>query len=136
MNGQNSAAVDQARAHIAAWSHHDWDKTRELLAPDVHVLVTSTQPEFGTGEYTGVDGYMEPKMRAAQLIEPGSVHEISAIGDEHNALILVTFRIRLGQAGTMVTMARSCLYWINENGKIKEERDVFYVLPQGPAAAI
>ena len=30
----------------------------------------------------------------------------------------------------MVTMARSCLYWIDENAKIKEERDVFYVLPQ------
>jgi SnoaL-like domain len=130
MNRQNSTAVAQARDHIAAWSHHDWDKTRQLLAPDVHVLVTSTQLEFGTGEYTGVDAYMEPKVRAAQLIEPGSVRELSAIGDEHNALVLVTFRIRLGQGGAMVTMARSCLYWIDENAKIKEERDVFYVLPQ------
>lgn len=43
MNRQT--AVAQARAHIAAWSHHDWDKTRQLLAPDVHVLVTSTQHE-------------------------------------------------------------------------------------------
>ena len=31
MNGQSSTAVAKARAHIAAWSHHDWDKTRQLL---------------------------------------------------------------------------------------------------------
>lgn len=130
MNTQNSTAVAVARAHINAWSHHDWDKTRQLLAPDVHAWVTSTQPEFGTAELTGADVYMAPKIKAAQLIEPGSVHEISAIGDERNALILVTFKIGLGPGGTMVTMARSCLYCIDDNGKIAEERDMFYVLPR------
>ena len=113
-----------------AWSHHDWDKTRELLALDVHVLVTSTQPEFGTGEYVGIDAYMEPKVKAAQLIEPGSAEELSAMGDEHNALVVATFRIGLGSGGRMLTMPRSCLYWIDENEKIKEERDAFYLLPQ------
>jgi hypothetical protein len=73
---------------------------------------------------------MEPKIKASQLIEPGSVHEICAIGDEHNALILVTFRIGLGSGGTMVTMARSCLYLLDENEKITEERDTFYILPE------
>ena len=73
---------------------------------------------------------MEPKIKAAQLIEPGSVHEISALGDEHNAVILVTFRIGLGPGGAIVTMARSCLYLLDETGKITEERDAFYVLPQ------
>jgi ketosteroid isomerase-like protein len=133
MTTQDSAAVAVARAHIDAWSHHDWDKTRELLAPDVHAWVTSTQAGFGTSELTGIDAYMEPKIKAAQLVEPGSVHEISAIGDERNALILVTFRIGLGPGGTMVTMARSCLYLLNEDGKISEERDAFYILPQGRA---
>jgi hypothetical protein len=28
----------------------------------------------------------------------------------------------------MVTMARSCLYLIDENKKIKEERDAFFLL--------
>jgi hypothetical protein len=28
----------------------------------------------------------------------------------------------------MVTMARSCLYLIDENEKIKEERDAFFIL--------
>jgi ketosteroid isomerase-like protein len=130
MKTQNSTAIRVARAHIDAWSHHDWDKTRELLTPDVHAWVTSTQPNFGTAELTGIDAYMGPKIKASQLIEPGSVHEISAIGDERNALIVVTFRIGLGPDGAMVTMARSCLYLLDENEKIAEERDAFYVLPQ------
>jgi len=29
-----------------------------------------------------------------------------------------------------VTMARSCLYLVDNNGRIKEERDAFYVVPQ------
>jgi len=130
MTTQNSTAISVARAHTDARSNHNWEITRELLAPDVHAWVTSTQVDFGTAELTGIDAYMKPKIKAAQLIEPGSVHEISAIGDERNALILVTFRIGLGPGGTMVTMARSCLYLLDENEKITEERDAFYVLPQ------
>jgi hypothetical protein len=95
----------------------------------VHATVTSTQANFGVSELTGVDAYMEPKIRAARLIEPGSVREIAAFGDEDNATILVTFRIGLGPGGTMVTMARSCLYLVDRNGLIKEERDAFYVVP-------
>jgi hypothetical protein len=127
---QNSAALNVARAHIDAWSHHNWAKTRELLAPGIHAWVTSTQAGFDTAELTGIDAYMEPKIKAAQLIEPGSVHEICATGDERNALIVVTFRIGLGPGGTMVTMVRSCLCLLDENDKITEERDAFYVLAQ------
>jgi hypothetical protein len=43
------------------------------------------------GEFTGIDDYMEIKVKAAQLIEPGSVKVLSAIDDESNALIMVTF---------------------------------------------
>ncbi len=130
MNTQDSTAITIARAHIDAWSHHDWDKTRELLAPDVHALVTSTQPGRPTAELTGIDAYMQPKIKVASLIEPGSIEEISAIGDERNALIVVTFRIGLGQDRAMVTMVRACIYLIDENKKIKEERDMFYMLPE------
>ena len=110
MKTQTSTALSVARAHIDAWSHHDWGRTRELLAPDVHDSVTSTQENFGAAELTDVDAYMEPKIRAARLIEPGSVREIAVFGDEHNAAILLTFRIGIGPGGTLVTMARSCLY--------------------------
>jgi SnoaL-like domain len=128
---QTPTAIRVARAHIDAWTHHDWGKTRELLAPDVHASVTSTQAHVSAAELSGIDAYMEPKIKAAQLIEPGSVCELVAIGDERNALIVVTFRIGLGPGGTLVTMARSCIYLVDENGKIKEERDAFYVMPQG-----
>lgn len=130
MNMQDSTAVTIARAHINAWSHQDWEKTRELLAPNVHAVVTTTQPMKAPTELTGIDAYMEPKIKAAQLIEPGSVQEISAIGDERNALILVTFRIGLGPSGTMVTMARAILYLLDENKKIIEERDEYFILSQ------
>ncbi len=130
MNMQDSTAITIARAHINAWSHHDWEKARELLAPNVHAVVTTTQPMKATAELTGIDAYMEPKIKAAQLIEPGSVHEISAIGDEWNALILVTMRIGLGPGGTMETMARAMLYLLDENKKIKEERDAYFILSQ------
>ena len=130
MNTQDSTAITIACAHIDAWSHHDWEKTRELLAPDVHAVVTTTQPMKATAELTGIDAYMEPKIKAAQLIEPGSVQVISTIGDENNALILITFRIDLGPGGTMVTMARACLYLLDENKKIKEERDEYSILSQ------
>ena len=130
MKNQDPTAVVIARKHIDAWSNHNWDLTRELLAPDIHVLVTNTDPMKTATELTGIEAYMGPKIKAAQLIEPGSVYELSAIGDEHNALIVVTFRIGLGSGGSMVTLARACLYLIDENKKIKEERDMFYILPE------
>ena len=128
MKMQDSPAVKIALAHIDAWSRHDWDKTKELLAPDVHASVTTTIPNMGGSEFTGIDKYMALKVKAAQLIEPGSVQVIGTIGDESNALTLVSFRIGMGPDGTMVTMARACLYMLDENKKIKEERDSFFVL--------
>ena len=47
---QDSTAVTIARAHINAWSHQDWEKTRELVAPNVHVVATTTQPMLPSGE--------------------------------------------------------------------------------------
>jgi len=127
---QHSPAVEVALAHIEAWSHHDWAKTRALLASDVHALVTSTQREIGTVEFTGIDEYMERKVKGAQLVEPGSVQVLSSVGDESTALTLITFKIAMGPGGAMVTMARSCLCLLDANKKIKDERDSFFVLLQ------
>jgi len=127
---QNSPAVKVALAHIEAWSRHDWDKTRAMLAPYVHALVTSTQREIGTNEFTGIDRYMALKTRAASLVEPGSVQVLGAVGDENTALTLVTLRIAMGPNGSLVTMARSCLYLLDEDEKIMDERDSFFVLSQ------
>lgn len=128
MNIQNSTAVTIARAHINAWSHQDWEKTRELVAPNVHVVATSTQSTLPGGEASGIDDYMERLIKTVQFIEPGSVQVISAIGDARNALVLETLRIALGPGGTMVTLARASLYLLDENNKIIEERDEFCVL--------
>ncbi len=128
MNMQDSAAVTIARTHINAWSHQDWEKTRELVAPNVHVAATSTQPMLPSGEASGIDNYMERLIQTVQVIEPGSVQVISAIGDESNALVLETLRIGLGPGGTMVTLARASLYLLDENKKIIEERDEFCIL--------
>ena len=73
---QDSPAVKIALAHIEAWSRHDWDKTKELLAPNVHASVTTTMPNSGGSEFAGIDNYMALKVKAAQLIEPGSVQVI------------------------------------------------------------
>ena len=128
MTQQDAPAVAIARTHIEAWSNHDWEKTRELLAPNVHAVVTGTQRD--TAEFTGIDNYMERKKKGAQLVEPGSAQVISTIGDERNALILATMRIALGPGGTMVIMARAILYLLDANKKIKEERDEYFVLSQ------
>ena len=127
-NMKDSPAIEIALAHAEAWSRHDWDTTRALLAPNVHALVTSTLPNVGTAEFTGVDRYMELKVKAAQLIEPGSLQVLSTIGDERNALTLSTFKIAVGPGGTMVSMVRASLYLIDENKKIIDERDQFFVL--------
>ena len=87
----DSTATVVALAHIDAWTNHDWTKTREMLAPDVHVLITSTDPRFPSAESTGVDAYMDRKTKAARLIQPGSLRVLSTISDEVNALVLVTF---------------------------------------------
>ena len=128
MNMQESTAVTIARAHIHAWSHQDWEKTRELVSPDVHVVAATTQPALPTGEASGIEDYMERLIKTAPFIEPGSVQIISAIGDEKNALVLETLKIALGPGGTMVTLARASLYLLDENQKIIEERDEFCVL--------
>jgi SnoaL-like domain len=129
-NMKDSPAIEVALAHAEAWTRHDWDTTRALLAPNVHALVTSTLPNVGVNEFTGIDKYMELKAKAAQLIEPGSLHVLSSIGDERNALTLITFKIAMGPGGTMVTMARACLYLIDDNKKIMDERDQFFLLSQ------
>jgi ketosteroid isomerase-like protein len=130
MEMRDSAAVSVARAHINAWSHRDWDSVRELVAPDVHVVATTTQPTLPSGEATGIDNYLERLIKTAPLIEPGSVQVIAAIGDETNALVLESLRMPLGPGGTMVTLARASLYLLNAEMKIVEERDQFCVLAQ------
>jgi len=128
---QISKAVTIALNHINAWSRHDWETTREQISDDIHALVTNTQPDFARiAEISGADEYMTRKMKSARQIAPGSVRVIATFGDEKNAMVLVTFKIGLGPSGSMVTMARSCLYSVDEHNRIREERDQFLLFSE------
>lgn len=49
---RESPALTVARAHVEAWSHHDYDSARSGLAPDVHVTAITLEADFGVGKVT------------------------------------------------------------------------------------
>jgi hypothetical protein len=124
---QDSPAVAVARAHAEAWSNHDWDRAREGLATDVHVTATTTQPIIPAADLTGIDDYMQGLIEFAQAVVPGSARVIASVGDERNALLMLTVEADFG-AGK-VTLPAARLYLLDENAKIKVEQVVFYVDP-------
>ena len=126
---QESSAVALARAHAQAWSNHDWDKARKMLAPDVHVTATSTQPIMNPTDLTGIDDYMDGLIKFAQAVEPGSARVIASVGDERNSLILLTVRAALGPGGEKATLPAARLALFDENQKIKKEQVVFFAVP-------
>lgn len=126
---QESSAVALACAHAQAWSHHDWDTARKMLAPDVHVTATSTQPIMNPTDLTGIDDYMNGLIQFAQAIEPGSAHVIASVGDEQNSVILLTVRAAFGPDGAKVTLPAARLALFDEDQKMKEERVIFFAVP-------
>jgi hypothetical protein len=121
---QTSPAVDIARAHAEAWSNHDWDTARAGLAADVHVTATTTQPIMAPTDLTGIDNYMHGLKEFAQAVVPGSARVIASVGDERNALLMLTVEADFG-AGKM-TLPAARLYLLDEDNKIKVEQVVFY----------
>jgi hypothetical protein len=120
----DSPAVAVARAHIEAWSHHDWDAARAGLAADVTVDATTTLPIMAPTHLTGVDPYMQGLEQFARAVIPGSATVLSALGDERNALVMLTVEADLGN-GTM-TMPTARMYLIDEAGKIAAEQVIFF----------
>jgi SnoaL-like domain len=121
---QDSPAVAVARAHAEAWSNHDWDTAREGLAAAVHVTVTTTQRGVTPTDLTGVDDYMRGLIQFAQAVVPGSARVLASIGDERNALLMLTVEADFG--GWKVTLPAARLYLLDEGDKIKAEQVVFY----------
>jgi hypothetical protein len=121
-----SPAVAIARAHVEAWSNHDWDTARESLANDVHVTATTTQPVMKDTDLSGIDGYMRGLKEFAQAVVPGSLEVNASLGDEHNALLMVTVQAAFGPGGAKVTLPAARLYLLDENDKIKAEQVVFF----------
>jgi SnoaL-like domain len=122
----DSLAVAAARAHVEAWSNHDWATARAGLATDVHVTATTTQPAIATIDLTGIDNYMQGLTEFAQAVVPGSSRLIASVGDEQNALLLVSVEADLG--GGPVTLTAARLYLLDDDNKIKAEQVVFFAV--------
>lgn len=118
---KRSLAVQVALARINARSRDDWGTTRPMLSASVHAFVTTTYPKLDDSDFTGVDEYMTRTTNRAQLVEPGSAQVLCA-------RVSATMRIAIGPGGSMVTTARSCLYLLDDRGKIQEERDQFFLM--------
>ena len=126
----DSPAVAIARGHVEAWSNHEFDKARSMLAPDVRVRVTTTAPYPPDTDLTGADNYMEGLVAYAQPVVPGSVKVLASTGDDRNALLLLSLAMAGGPFGEGTTAPCARLYLIDDDGKIKTEHVVFY-LAQG-----
>jgi len=124
MLNTESPAVAIARAHVEAWSHHDFDAARAHLSPDVKVTATTTQPIMPDTTLVGIDDYMRGLIQFAQAVVPGSARVIASVGDDRNALLTVTVEADLG--GGKVTLPAARLYLIDEDDKIKAEQVIFY----------
>jgi hypothetical protein len=119
-----SPAVAVARAHIEAWSNHDYDTARSELASDVHITAITTMPFPPPTDLTGADEYMTGLIQFAQAVVSGSARVIASTGDDRNALIMLTVQADFG-AG-QVTLPGSRLYLLDDDSKIKSEHVVFY----------
>jgi SnoaL-like domain len=122
---RESSAVARARAHVQAWSTHDFDSARSGLAPDVEVTVTTTKPIMPDTRTVGIDAYMSGLIQFAATVEPGSLQLLASVGDERNALLMLTVDADLG-AGK-ITLPAARLYRFDEDDKIKVEQVVFLV---------
>jgi len=121
---QESTAVAIARAHVEAWSNHDFDAARTALAPDVKVTAVTTQPVMPATDLTGAEDYMTGLVQFAQGVVPGSLRILAATGDDRNALLMLTVLADFG--GGKVTLPGARLYLLDESNKIKTEHVIFY----------
>ena len=124
----DSPAVAVARAHVEAWSNHDFEAARAGLAADVTVDSTTTQPIMAPTHLTGAGPYMQGLTYFAQTVIPGSAVILSAVGDERNALLSLTVEADLGQGKVVLPGAR--LYLLDDDDKIKAEQVIFFATPK------
>jgi hypothetical protein len=121
----DSQAVALARAHLEAWSNHDFETARGNLAADV---------EFHSpaAHLVGIDEYMDgPRglTQFARQVVPGSLRVMAAIGDERNALIMYQVDTEGGHIGSKVFP--SAQTWVLDgSGKIQVERIISYAAPR------
>ena len=124
---RESKAVAIACAHVEAWSNHDFDTARSMLAPDVNITATSTTPGLPRTDLTGADNYMQGLTAYAQPVVPGSVQVLASTGDDRNALLVLGLTMAGGPFGNGTTAPCARLYLIDDSGQIQAEQVVFYL---------
>jgi hypothetical protein len=131
MSGQShSIAVAVARAHVEAWSNHDYDKARASLASDVHVLAVSVDPGAPRTDLVGIDAYMEGLVQFGQIVVPGTTRVDSSVGDDNRALLHVTSKVKFGPDAPEMDHHQARLYRLDDDQRIAEEQVIFFALAQ------
>jgi len=123
---QDSPAVAVARAHVEAWTNHDYDTARQGLAEDVWVTATTTDPAPPKTDLVGIEDYMHGLVAFAQAVVPGSAEVLASTGDERRALLMLTVRARFGPDAPEMTLPGARVYLLDENRKIKTEHVIFF----------
>ena len=117
---KDSSAVALARAHLEAWTNHDFETVRSNLAEDVQFYSPAAN-------LAGIDEYMDAPRGLTQFakqVVPGTLRIFAAMGDERNALIMY-------EVSTESKLFPSAQTWLlDENGKIRVERIVSYMAPR------
>jgi hypothetical protein len=124
-SGPESPAVALARAHLEAWTNHDFDTARGNLARDVQFFSPAAN-------LVGIDEYMDAPRGLTQFAKqviPGSLRIFAAMGDERNALIMYEVSTEGGPIGSKIFPSAQT-WLLDENGKIKVERIVSYMAPR------
>jgi hypothetical protein len=130
MSNQDSSAVAVARAHVDAWSNREYDQARGSLAPDVHVLSISVDPEAPEVDLSGIDGYMEGLVQFGNAVLPGTTRVETSVGDDRRALLQVTSRVKFGPDAPEMTLHAARLYRLDDRQRIKDELVTFFVAPE------
>ncbi len=115
-----SKAAEIAIQHVEAFSNHDYETARSLLADDVHFILITSIPGFPNPvEGHGVEEFMKALTSGNTLI-PGSFQVLKSIGDDHQAFILVSVKGTL-PTQEPVTLLAARHYVIDEHEKITNE---------------
>jgi hypothetical protein len=119
-DSSQSKAAEIAIKHVEAFSNHDYETARSLLADDVHFMLITSIPGFPNPlEGNGVEEFMKALTSGNTLI-PGSLQVIHSIGDDHQALITVSVKGTL-PTKEPITLLAARHYMIDENEKITNE---------------
>lgn len=123
-DAKQSRAVLIARAHLEAWTNHDFDSARKNLAEEVQFFSPAAN-------LTGITEYMDaPRglVQFAKQVVIGSLRIHVAVGDDRNALIMYEVRTEGGPFGSKIFP--SAQTWVlDDNEKIKIERIVSFSRP-------